>query len=132
VAEARETIRQERGEEQLLPEESERERGTSREGPAEPNADNTLFGKTHDVVTPLDRSTANGGPIDASDAFTKTREQEGDHAESFAKEAVSGERAAEDAHNVTSHEAAADEGSKEVIDENGEEVVEAAEDTVIY
>lgn len=50
------------------------------------------------------------------------------------QEAVSEERAAENApHNTTMrHEITASESSKEVMDENGEEVVEAAEDTVIY
>ena len=85
----------------------------------------------------LERTKANGGPTGASDISTKIREQDGDHAESFTKEAVSEERAAGDApqKNVTNHEAIADEGddsSKEVMSENGEEVVEAAEDTVIY
>lgn len=47
---------------------------------------------------------------------------------------MSEERAADNAShsNATTHEATADEPSKEALDENGEEIVEAAEDTVIY
>lgn len=85
-------------------------------------------------MTLLEPTKANGGPTDASDSSTKTREQDGDHAEGLVQEAVSEERAAENApHNTTMrHEITASESSKEVMDENGEEVVEAAEDTVIY
>lgn len=57
-----------------------------------------------------------------------------DHAESLGNEAVSGGHANENAQNnkTMSHENTADDSCKEAMDENGEEIVEAAEDTVIY
>ncbi|KAF2678199.1 hypothetical protein K458DRAFT_423385 [Lentithecium fluviatile CBS 122367] len=135
IAEAREIIRQESGEEEPHhKQDSERERGASREGPVDPNADVSLSGKNSNADAPLEPPTANGGPTDGSDPSTNIREQDVDHAEGFANEAVNEERAAEDTpqERLTSHEATADEPSKEAMDENGEEVVEAAEDTVIY
>jgi hypothetical protein len=108
--------------------------GTSREGPADSNADGTLSGRTYDAVTSLEPTKANGGPIGARGLFTKTLEHDGDHAEGSANEAMSEERAAQNLphDNITRPVVTAAENSKEVMDENGEEVVEAAEDTVIY
>jgi hypothetical protein len=131
IAEARELIRQELGEPSLGTGHVEREPD---EGLAESNADATLSGKAHEAMTSAAPVKADGGPTDASEPFTKTSGRDDDHAERSVKASVNEERAAEDAPQIdaTMHEATADEGAKEVMDEHGEEVVEAAEDTVIY
>lgn len=131
IAEAHEIIRKELGEEAGGSDKTERGRGDDLAGS---NADSTLSGKTHDAMKSLEPVEANGGPTDTSDSATKNPEQDVDHAEGFAKASVSEEHVAEDAprNDVTSYEATVDESAKEVMDENGEEVVEAAEDTVIY
>jgi hypothetical protein len=111
-----------------------RELGTSRKELADPGADVSLSGKKLDAETPREPAIANGGPTNGSDLSTKIQEQDCSHAEGPANEAVSEVRAAENVsrNNVMSHEATFDEPNKETMDENGEEVVEAAEDTVIY
>lgn len=102
---------------------------------AERDAGATPTGKDQNAHAPALPTPANGATND-SEPSPKDPEQRGDHAESFAKnEAVSGERPAEPDHldKSTSHEVSADEASRELLDDNGEdEMVETAEDTVIY
>ncbi|KAF2248420.1 hypothetical protein BU26DRAFT_486057 [Trematosphaeria pertusa] len=135
IADAQEIIRREledhgSGQE----DDAERERLASREGQADRNADAPVSGKGSNTDTPQQPDAANSGPTDGRDSVPRDQAQQDDHAEPLAKEAVSEERAADNAShsNATTHEATADEPSKEALDENGEEIVEAAEDTVIY
>ncbi|KAF2001614.1 hypothetical protein P154DRAFT_574962 [Amniculicola lignicola CBS 123094] len=74
--------------------------------------------------------TANGGTDHI--AATRHPEVEGDHAGVLDVEAVSGEARPQEPEGIaTSHDAAED-GGQDLMDADGEEVMEAAEDTVIY
>lgn len=126
VAEAKETIRRETEEYESREDgHSERERHVSR------NTDTIPTGKELDADTPPLQHTANGTTNDRG-VSPKDLGWREDHAE----EAVSGENKAANQQNdaPTSHEATAadEEASRDSNDENGEEIVEAAEDTVIY
>jgi hypothetical protein len=115
--------------------EEERERHVSRNVDAERDAGATPTGKDQNAHAPTLPTPANGATND-SEPSPKDPEQREDHAESLANnEAVSGERPAEPDHlnKSTSHEVSTGEANKEIMDDNGEdEMVEAAEDTVIY
>lgn len=110
--------------------EDARERHFSRDAGAHPPT-----GKEHIADAPQKQPTANGATNDSGPS-PKDLEMKEDHAEGVMSEAVSGETVVEPEQQstLTSHEASADteEASKEMLDDNGEEVVEAAEDTVIY
>jgi hypothetical protein len=83
---------------------------------------------------PQQQPTANGTSYDRR-ASPKDPDMREDHAEGFANEAVSGEHGASQGHNgkpTSQYDPADEEASKDLMDENGEEVEEAAEDTVIY
>ncbi|KAF2790011.1 hypothetical protein K505DRAFT_327861 [Melanomma pulvis-pyrius CBS 109.77] len=132
IAEAHETIRRELDEYEAL-HEPERERDVSREGDIGRDAGAPGNGKESNADTPQHRLTANGGTNDSASA-PKDPELREDHAEGLTNKAVSGERAVQNSQDsiIASHESTGDESSKDVMDENGEEVLEAAEDTVIY
>lgn len=134
IAEAQETVRREVEEyEAREAEESERERQALREGHANGDADADGGGKESNAEAPPRPQAANG-VVDDKDPPTKNPEFNGDHAEDVANEAV-GETHAETLQSITSHEATAgatDATGKDQLDETGEEVLEAAEDTVIY
>lgn len=126
MAEVKELIRRETVEyESRQKGHSERERHVSR------NTDTIPTGKELDADTPPQQHTANGTTNNRG-VSPKDLGWKEDHAE----EAVSaGKQEAGKQQNdaPTSHEATADEeASKDLNDENGEEIVEAAEDTVIY
>lgn len=116
-------------------EDSERERHISRDTDGERDAGaNPPTGKELIADAPQQELTANGATNDSGPS-PKNQELREDHADGFTNEAVSGEQTVQPSHHTitASHEASADEeASKEIADENGEEVVEAAEDTVIY
>ncbi|KAF2270140.1 hypothetical protein CC78DRAFT_193047 [Lojkania enalia] len=110
----------------------EPDRHASRHGDANGDAGAGTFssGKEPNAEMSQQHSAANGATND-SEPLPKDLEPREDHALSRINEAVSDEPAAshEQESRSTSHEAA--EPSKD-MDDNGEEIVEAAEDTVIY
>ncbi|KAH7117788.1 pinin/SDK/memA/ protein conserved region-domain-containing protein [Dendryphion nanum] len=125
VAEAKKLIRRELEEYEAREEiQSERERHVSR------NTDAIPTGKELDADVPPQQHTANGTTDDRA-VSPKNLGRREDHAEEAVS--VGGEAANQQNDAHTSHEATADEeASKDLNDENGEEIVEAAEDTVIY
>lgn len=78
----------------------------------------------------IDHEAANGVLTNGSIAPPKHPELKSDYAEAPVDELTDVKSASRE--NTTAGHAAIDDTSKEVLDENGEEVVEAAEDTVIY
>jgi hypothetical protein len=82
----------------------------------------------------LQQSPTANGSTNHEATPPKDRGLREDHAEDLTREAVSGAHAVDITEDsiMTSHEPTADEASKDLMDENGEEVLEAAEDTVIY
>ncbi|KAF2714806.1 hypothetical protein K504DRAFT_445747 [Pleomassaria siparia CBS 279.74] len=84
--------------------------------------------KESNADTPQQLVSTNGGTNDSATA-PKNPESREDNT----NEAVSGEGAVQNTqdNNISSHEPTADE-ARDPMDENGEEIVEAAEDTVIY
>lgn len=89
------------------------------------DADDTI-GKDYGAPRPLEQPAANGHPTNGSET-SKPPGQNDDHAQTRADKAISPE---ED--SATGHERMTDDSYKEGIDDQGEEVVEAAEDTVMY
>ncbi|KAF2657221.1 hypothetical protein K491DRAFT_703557 [Lophiostoma macrostomum CBS 122681] len=110
--------------------------GSNAEGqiPEHDAATHSSTGKEHDADATQPQPLANGSTND-SDPSPKDLEMTEDHADRVTSEAVSGELAPvpEQRSESTSQRATADdEASKDILDENGEEMVEAAEDTVIF
>lgn len=91
--------------------------------PADSHADASSFSKTPNAVTVSTPVATNEGHSDGREPLPRSREQDGDHANGFLRGAVSQE------HSMAT---SGEEPSKDIIDETGEEIVEAAEDTVIY
>jgi len=120
IAEAQDIIRRELNEYEALYERERPDRDAGRSG----------SGKESNADIPQQPSTTNRGTNDSA-ILPKDPESREDHADDLTKEAVSGERAVEIAQDsrVASHEHPT---SKDLLDDNGEEVLEAAEDTVIY
>ncbi|KAF2477392.1 uncharacterized protein BDR25DRAFT_249329 [Lindgomyces ingoldianus] len=112
--------------------EDQRDRDADRD--ADARRPDSKQGKELDAQTPLQHTTINGVTKDSKPAGPKDRELSEDHAGASANEAVSGERANDVEETASaSHAAAAEDGSKDLLDDTmGEEMVEAAEDTVIY
>jgi len=127
IDEAHELIQRELDEYEALHEEH-----AGRERP-DSNVRQSESGKESNADALQQPPTANGGTNDSATP-PKDPELREDHAEGLTNEAVSGVHAVEDIaqSTMTSQEPIADEASKDLMDENGEEVLEAAEDTVIY
>ncbi|KAF2180711.1 hypothetical protein K469DRAFT_714285 [Zopfia rhizophila CBS 207.26] len=139
IAEAQDIIDRELEEfEARREEEEEREQGASRDKDANRDADalrrSESVGKEHDAGTPKEHSTTNGATNDSESPLPRDQEPKEDHAEGMVEEAVNRERTIIDEKQTESpsQPAAIEEGGKEGLDDNGEEVLEAAEDTVIY
>ncbi|KAJ4298307.1 hypothetical protein N0V90_006207 [Kalmusia sp. IMI 367209] len=131
IAEAHDIIRREREDyEAASQQHAERERHVSRDGHMGSSAEETHSGKEHNAETPPKPAAANGAPTNGSNTFPKNPESKDDHAEALAGESTDVKPASKE-NTIAGHEATDDVG-KEAMDENGEEVVEAAEDTVIY
>lgn len=129
IDEAHELIRRELDECQSLNGNAERER---------PDRDTVRpeSGKEFNADTPEQLPTANGGTISSAALPKDPKEPElrEDHKD-LTNEAMNGIHAVEntqDSNNIARHEPTDDEASKDLMDENGEEVLEVAEDTVIY
>lgn len=90
------------------------------------DADHTRSGKEYSAKTPSEPATTNGHPTNASE-MSKPPEQNDDHAQTRADAVTSLEQ-----DSTTGHERSTDDTYKEGMDDHGEEVVEAAEDTVMY
>lgn len=90
-------------------------------------------GKKHDADTPQQHSTANG-TTNNSEPHSKNPEIRADHTDASMNEAVSDELQVSTAQkdNNANHDTIAQDSSRDLMDDNGEEVEEAAEDTVIY
>ncbi|KAF2112585.1 pinin/SDK/memA/ protein conserved region-domain-containing protein [Lophiotrema nucula] len=134
ITEAKEIIRQELDEHEARQQRDEPERDASRLRSTERDAGAFSSGKEHDADAHQQHFTANGATND-SEPIPKDLERIEDHTESNANEAVSGELAVsrEQSDTVASHDPPAEDSNKDMMDvDNGEEVVEAAEDTVIY
>jgi hypothetical protein len=135
---AEDTIRREREDYYGLPiEEGERERHASRKIDADvemgDTGANSPIGKEHEN-TPQDQPTAHG-TTNGSDPLPKDPELREDHAEDDTNhEAVNGDQADVQSQLTAPaiYEAAADDDNSKDLDDIGEEVVEAGEDTVIY
>lgn len=90
------------------------------------DAHDTPLGKEYNADAGSKPVAANGHPTDGSETAPKDPEQKEDHAEADENMVPS-----LDQHSTTGHDRMTD-THKDVIDDHGEEVVEAAEDTVIY
>ncbi|KAF2735950.1 hypothetical protein EJ04DRAFT_511398 [Polyplosphaeria fusca] len=136
IAEARDIIRQEQEANEALRQDDDAEREASHHGAAgeDAGAGTATSGKHHDADSTQQQPTANGGGIKGSDPLPKDLELKGDHAETIEYEAVSGAltNSREQKTTVASHDVPTEEYSRDAIDDGLEEVVEAAEDTVIY
>ncbi|KAF2875332.1 pinin/SDK/memA/ protein conserved region-domain-containing protein [Massariosphaeria phaeospora] len=134
IAEAKETIRQELDEYEASHKEStERGREVSSEVAKQDADTSALDGKKSNADSQQD-PTANEN-TNGSITPPKDPELRVDHAVGLANEAVSEEPTVANGQNgdTTTYADAADESNKDLqMDETGEEVVEAAEDTVIY
>ncbi|KAF2015441.1 hypothetical protein BU24DRAFT_421743 [Aaosphaeria arxii CBS 175.79] len=137
IAEAEQLIRREQGELNGEPnaqgnEDGEQIRTThssERDADAEPSD-----GKIVHPITPqhLPQPTTNGGTQDEG-PDPKDPERRADHAEELMDEAVNGDQVASSHEaDVPAQEAMDEDAHKDLMDENGEEMVEATEDTVIY
>ena len=91
------------------------------------DADDARFGKEYITNASPQPAATNGHPTDDSATSTNRLEQKDDHAGAHTDGVTPPE------HDSTpGHEKMTDSTHKEVLDDHGEEVVEAAEDTVIY
>lgn len=86
----------------------------------------TRSGKEYNAETPPKPAAANGPPTNGSET-SKTLDQDDTRAHTRADGLATLEQ-----DSTAAHERLTDETGKEAIDDHGEEVVEAAEDTVMY
>ncbi|KAJ4355744.1 uncharacterized protein N0V89_003764 [Didymosphaeria variabile] len=91
------------------------------------DAEDIHTGKGYNATTPPKPAAANGPPTNGSDLSSKTPERNDDHARTRADALTSVEQS-----STAGHERMTDDTGKEAVDDHGEEVVEAAEDTVMY
>jgi hypothetical protein len=89
-------------------------------------AEDTRSGKEFSAETLPHPAAANGHATNGSE-LSKNPEQDDDHAQIRADEVAPLEHG-----STTGHERLTDDTYKEAMDDQGEEVVEAAEDTVMY
>ncbi|OAF99291.1 uncharacterized protein CC84DRAFT_1222984 [Paraphaeosphaeria sporulosa] len=103
-----------------------RERDANRDMHMDGDAEDTRSGKEYSEKAPAEPAAANGHPTNGSET-SKNPEQNGDHAQTREGGVTSLEQ-----DSTTGHERSTDDTYKEAMDDHGEEVVEAAEDTVMY
>ncbi|KAL1605141.1 hypothetical protein SLS60_004684 [Paraconiothyrium brasiliense] len=128
IAEAHDIIRRERADfEAAQRRYADREQDTSHDVHMVDDAEDTRSGKGYNAKTPPKPAPANGPPTNGSELSSKTSDRNDDLAQTRADALTSLEQ------NSTARlERMTDDTGKETVEDHGEEVVEAAEDTVMY
>jgi hypothetical protein len=132
IAAARDVIKQEIEEHEARQEEVDRKKHASQDVDASRDAEVSHIGKEETANAPQQSSAANGTTNGAHDS---PKDQDMNYEENPGHEAVRAQDATEDesASTVANQNTSANDPSKDIADENGEDVIEeAAEDTVIY
>jgi hypothetical protein len=132
IAAARDIIKQETEEQEACQEEADRKKHASQDIDASRDAEVSHIGKDETANAPQQSSTTNGV---TNGAHNSPKDQDMDYEDDRGHEAVRGHDATEDqsASTVANRDTNANDPSKDIADENGEDVIEeAAEDTVIY